>query len=70
MTQWMKTPNGVADIPVGDWLIIMSDGKRGYCKSRKGSNCILHIINGHFHFDMKPVIAFRPFPDYNEDIHG
>ncbi len=61
-TKWIETPNGVDDIPVGDWCVVMKDGKPGYCEARKGSNCIHYIINGHFYFDMEPVVAYCKFP--------
>ncbi|QXL90547.1 hypothetical protein [Salmonella phage NINP13076] len=66
MSGWIKTPNGAKDIPVGDWCVVMEDGKIGYCKARKGANCTIHIINGNFHFDRAPVIAYQPFPDLPE----
>lgn len=62
MTQWIEAPNGVKDIPVGDWCVVMKDGEVGYCKARNGANCIVYVINGHFHFDHEPVVAYLKFP--------
>lgn len=62
MSPWIETPNGARDIPEGKWLVIMADGEFGYCKALKGSNCTIPIINGNFHFDMDPVVAYMPFP--------
>ncbi len=62
MSDWIKTPNGAKDIPVGDWCVVMEDGDLGYCKARQGANCIHHVINGHFHYDIEKVVAYTEFP--------
>lgn len=62
MSDWIKTPNGAKDIPVGDWCVVMEDGDLGYCKARQGGNCIHHVINGHFHYDSEKVVAYTEFP--------
>lgn len=66
MSKWIRTPNGVSDIGIGDWCVLMADGDRGYCKARQGGNCIHYIINGHFYFDLEPVVAYMPFPELPE----
>lgn len=63
---WIKTPNGVKDLDVGRWLVVLADGEIGICESYQGNNCIIHVINGSFYFDCEPVIAYMPIPSISD----
>ena len=66
---WHKT-EGVKGIPVGDWVVILEDGRKGYLEVRQCANGVIYIVNGYFHFDQRPVVAYAPFPSYNaDDLH-
>lgn len=65
-TMWHKV-EGVKDIPIGDWVVILDDGKKGYLEARQCANGVLYIVNGYFHFDQRPVVAYSLFPKYDAD---
>lgn len=58
---------GTANMPVGEWIVQMEDGKKGMCETFKGANGIMGIINGRFYFDYSPVVAYMPLPRYEGD---
>lgn len=63
MSDWIDV-EGTKKMPIGHWIVLMEDGKYGVCQIAQGSNCTIGIINGHFYFDMAPVIAYMPMPEY------
>lgn len=64
---WQKVKD-IKEIPIGDWVVIMEDGKKGYMKAVQGGNSLVYVVNGAFAFDRSPVIAYTPFPSYPENL--
>ena len=66
MTGWIKV-NGAKALPVGEWLVVMANGKKGYCEVNKARNGTIAVINGHFYFDCDEVVAYHEIPNYEEE---
>lgn len=69
MSKWIKV-SGTNDVPVGEWVVIMQDGKKGFCEVNKTRNGTIAVINDHFYFDLAPVIAYHELPKYEEEINN
>lgn len=37
MSGWIKV-SGTEDVPIGEWLVIMANGKKGFCEVNKTRN--------------------------------
>ena len=67
MSGWIKV-SGTKDVPIGEWLVIMADGKKGFCEVNKTRNGTIAVIN--VYFDLAPVIAYHALPTYEEEINN
>lgn len=56
--------DGIKNMPFGDWIVIMADGKHGVCQVVQGGSGKFAVINGHFYFDLEPVVAYMLMPEY------
>ncbi|ELY3575030.1 hypothetical protein [Cronobacter sakazakii] len=50
--------NGAQNMPAGKWLVQLSDGEFSVARIHEK----VHVVGGHFHFDMPPVVAYMPLP--------
>ena len=66
MTGWIKV-DGAEALPVGEWLVVMADGKKGYCAVFQAKKETIAIINGHFYFDYENIVAYHEIPNYEEE---
>ncbi len=55
---YWKPVSKIDEIPYGDWLVQLDDGKM---TTAHISNFI-QVVGGRFHFDMKPVVAYMSLP--------
>lgn len=46
----------IEDIPNGDWLVQLDDGKMVTAHISQ----FMQVVGGRFHFDMKPIVAYMP----------
>lgn len=60
---WIDT-DGVDGMPIGHWIVLMEDGDYGVCEIAQGAQSRFGVINGRFYFDLSPVIAYMPMPEY------
>lgn len=56
--------DGIDNMPFGNWIVIMADGKHGVCQVVQGGSGKFAVINGHFYFDLEPVVAYMPMPEF------
>lgn len=63
MSTWIDV-EGTKNMPIGDWIVVMEDGKYGMCQIAQGANSTIGIINGKFYFDVAPVVAYMPIAEY------
>lgn len=55
---YWKPVSKIEDIPNGDWLVQLDDGKMVTAHISK----FMQVVGGRFHFDMKPIVAYMPLP--------
>ncbi|MFX2663629.1 hypothetical protein [Enterobacter kobei] len=55
---YWKPVSKIEDIPNGDWLVQLDDGKMVTAHISK----LMQVVGGRFHFDMKPIVAYMPLP--------
>lgn len=66
MTEWVKVEDPY-DIPLGEYVVVMEDGGKGYCEVHKSMSGKIIVVNHHFHFDYPPIVAYIPLPKYEGD---
>lgn len=69
MSGWIKV-SSTEEVPLGEWFVIMADGKKGLCEVYTAAKGTIAIINGSFYFDCEPVIAYHELPTYEEEINN
>lgn len=69
MSGWIKV-SSTEEVPIGEWLVIMADGKKGLCEVHKAAKGTIAVINRLFYFDCEPVIAYHELPTYEEEINN
>lgn len=55
---YWKPVRQIYDIPNGDWLVQLDDGKMVTAHISQ----FMQVVGGRFHFDMKPIVAYMPLP--------
>lgn len=63
MNNWMEV-DGIKNMPLGNWIVVMADGKYGVCEVVKSQQGKFAVINGRFYFDYEPVVAYMAMPEY------
>lgn len=63
MSNWIDV-EGIKNMPLGNWVVIMADGEYGVCEVVQGGSGIFAVINGRFYFDYEPVVAYMAMPEY------
>ena len=63
MSTWIDV-DGIKNMPLGNWIVIMVDGEYGVCEVVQARSGQFAVINGRFYFDYEPVVAYMAMPEY------
>lgn len=63
MSTWIDV-DGIKNMPLGNWIVIMADGEYGVCEVVQARSGQFAVINGRFYFDYEPVVAYMAMPEY------